>query len=566
MLHRSAQSRPSLEEYVYYASITRREERVANEESQRENETASLKSLVKRWFSKGVAERPVQHVQEANDSSQKTYTEQATEDNRIPALRQAVDESEWEHASRAARIVGWGNVAYLIVTDILGPSAAPWSFAQMGYGPGFALYTVLGALSAYSGWILWKVFIQLDSDRYPIRNYADIFLRLFGPGMKHFVNVAQAIQLVMVLGVVILINGQAISQMSYGVNGDSKGLCFIVCLLVFTLAGCLVAQIRTLQRLGWLAHFAVWLSLLTVFILMGLVSHYPPNFGAVAATFGPQWEPGPIRTFAGAPPDEFLTVVATINGLNQVMLCYGGTAFFIFFLAEMRRPLDFWKSLFVAQTFIYVVYVVFGMYIYHWHGQFTYNPAIQGISNPRWQIGLNAINLVSSLITCGLYANIGVKIAYIELFEPLLHLPPLTSPAGKVWWACLVPLYWSLGFIVGAAIPQLASISGLIAAIFSGGFTYILPALVAIVFWVRMDATLETERFEPASQVTTHEDKGLSRYYRGFMKRPMFNLFNVVYFIAGIVGCGLGCYAAIHQLSFAFRAGIATSFTCASPV
>jgi hypothetical protein len=134
----------------------------------------------------------------------------------------------------------------------------------LGYGPGFAIYTVLGVLSTYSGWILWRIFIELDSDKFPVRNYADIFMRLFGTRMKHFVNVAQAIQLVMVLAVTILMSGQAISQMSYGTNGDLGGLCFIACLLVFTLAGFFVAQIRTLQRFSVLASISMCLNLLVV--------------------------------------------------------------------------------------------------------------------------------------------------------------------------------------------------------------------------------------------------------------------------------------------------------------
>lgn len=105
-----------------------------------------------------------------------------------------------------------------------------------------------------------------------------------------------------------------------------------------------------------------------------------------------------------------------MNGLNQVMLCYGGTALFVFFLAEMRHPLDFWKSLFCAQALMYALYVVFGMYVYHEHGQFTYTPAIQGVSNRRWQTALNAINVATSLVTCGLY---GKRTSVLHCIAPL---------------------------------------------------------------------------------------------------------------------------------------------------
>lgn len=137
----------------------------------------------------------------------------------------------------------------------------------MGYGPGFALYTAVAAFATYSGWILWKIFLELDSDQYPIRNYADIFMRLFGTKMKHFVNIAQVVQLIMVLGFLILLSGQSISQLSRGTEGDLEGLCFIVCLLVFTLAGFFVAQIRTLRKVSWLASIAVWLNILSIILV-----------------------------------------------------------------------------------------------------------------------------------------------------------------------------------------------------------------------------------------------------------------------------------------------------------
>ena len=54
---------------------------------------------------------------------------------------------------------------------------------------------------------MWKLFLALDSERYPVRNFADVFGRLFGPAMRHFVNVAQTVQLVVVLGFIVLLNG-----------------------------------------------------------------------------------------------------------------------------------------------------------------------------------------------------------------------------------------------------------------------------------------------------------------------------------------------------------------------
>ena len=64
----------------------------------------------------------------------------------------------------------------------------------------------------------------------------------------------------------ILSNGQAISQISQGPNGG-PGICFVLCLVIFMLAGFVLGQIRTLQRFSWAANIAVFLNLLTIFIV-----------------------------------------------------------------------------------------------------------------------------------------------------------------------------------------------------------------------------------------------------------------------------------------------------------
>ena len=46
---------------------------------------------------------------------------------------------------------------------------------------------------------------------------------------------------------------------------------------------------------------------------------------------------------------------------------------FVEFMAEMRRPMDFWKAMACAQVFITVVYMFFGLFVYSYQGQFVIN-------------------------------------------------------------------------------------------------------------------------------------------------------------------------------------------------
>ena len=80
----------------------------------------------------------------------------------------------------------------------------------------------------------------------------------------------------------------------------------------------------------------------------------------------------------------------------------------------------------------------------------------------------------------------------------------------------------------------------------------------------------EGEGFDPVSGTYRYKDRGWKRYWRGYMKRPWFNTWNVVYFLGSLATTALGMYSSIDALMLAFSShgdgGVATSFGCASPV
>lgn len=245
----------------------------------------------------------------------------------------------------------------------------------MGYGPGFALYTVFGGLACYSGIQLWKMFVGLDSTRYPLRNYGDLAFRVFGTWARHLVNVLQSFQFFLNVTLIIVSNGQGLGQMTGG-KSQGKQLCFVVCEVIFTVIGFILSQIRTLQSLSWLSNIAIWLNVIVIIMTMVVVHYYPPNYAAAASTPGLDVNQ-PITTSAGIPPGK--TVRDNITGLMNCVFAYGGATLFNELMAEMRRPMDFWKGFIMAEIFIYVVYLVMGMVVYSAQGQFTYATAYQGI-------------------------------------------------------------------------------------------------------------------------------------------------------------------------------------------
>lgn len=142
------------------------------------------------------------------------------------------------------------------------------------------------------------------------------------------------------------------------------------------LLGFVLGQIRTLQRLSFLANIAIWLNIFVVVMTMVVVYMYEPNYAAAEASYN--IPPGPIVTSTNWPPGTGLT--DRINGLMNCVFAYGGATLFTELMAEMRRPFDFWKGFILAEIFIFICYLVSGMVTYTAQGQFTYNPAFQGES------------------------------------------------------------------------------------------------------------------------------------------------------------------------------------------
>ncbi|KAH7886718.1 transmembrane amino acid transporter protein-domain-containing protein [Phlebopus sp. FC_14] len=535
---------PNFETYLHFAALQRaREEALAGAEV----ESGRLSKLF--FGSEGPqAERASVTSATASDEKKGHKSDEG-------AL--TVSDEEYRAAASALRTASWGSVFYLITTDILGPYSAPFAFAQVGYGPGVACYVVFGIMAAYSGVLLWHMFMKLDSVEYPLKSFGDLGQRIYGPWFRHLCNVLQSLQLIFNVGLIILGNGQGLSQMA------QFKLCFSVCNVVWTLAGMILGQVRTLRKFGWIANSAIWLNIITLIMTMAAVRYTAPNYTAAESAYNVP--PGPVQTLAiNTQPFE-----PQLNGIMQIVFSYGGAMIFIEFLAEMRRPMDFLKAMAFAQLFICFVYMFFGLFVYSYQGQFVINPANQGISLYSLQTATNAISLVAALIAAALYGNIGVKVVYNTILVELFGAPPLTATKGKYIFAVSVVVYWAIAFIIGSAIPQFSNISALVAAVCIFQFTYTFPPFMYLGYLMQYDAMSADGPYDVRNPHGSRVDswKDLSRWTRAAKKHFTFNLWNFLLTLACLSCAILASYAAIKSIVVSFQTGTsATSFGCTSPL
>jgi Transmembrane amino acid transporter protein len=428
---------------------------------------------------------------------------------------------------------------------------------------GIALYTVFGFMAGYSGYLVWRVFLGVDSYEFPARNYGDLAFRTWGTTARYITNVCQAIGLLLLLGQVTIQFGENISQVS------KFRLCYAVCPVLFVIVGFFVTQVRTLRSFGWVAILSVALNLLVIFITMGVIANSPPNYAIAtlgsagsavsAATITPD-ENGvypAIIHYNGLPPNS---LVGSINGLLSAVLAYAGVQLFVEFMAEMKRPYDFIKAMWGAQFFIYSVYLIYGCFIYHYQGQYSFNPSYQGVSIYSWQTVGNMLSLLAAFIAAALYGNIGIKVFYNNILLDFFKAPPITSKPGKIIYAAMVPIWWTIAFVIAAAIPDYFGFVSVISASMLLNLTYTFPPLFALGYDIQRNAirTGDGEGFNAVTGEVTREASTVRRWVRGFFSGGMLqvsiNIWHALYFLASLAMCGLGMYAAIEgNLSHLFR-------------
>ena len=176
----------------------------------------------------------------------------------------------------------------------------------------------------------------------------------------------------------------------------------------------------------------------------------------------------------------------------------------------------------------------------------------QGVSVYGWQTVGNMLSLFSALIAAGLYGNIGIKVLYNNIFMDLLSAPPLITKRGKILYAIIVPIWWSVAFVIAAAIPDYFGFVSVVAASTLLNLTYTLPPMFALGYDVRANAIREGqgEGFDPSTGQVTRHGTMVERYMRGFMSggpvQIAMNVWHVLYFLASLGMCGLGMYAAIQ--------------------
>ena len=544
----------SLEEILYEAKLQRELEK--SEDWGQPAPTLPMLDLLK---GKLLAKKPQNSPSDLSSGDAVADEKHASSEGDDDLVSEPLNKS-LENANRMVRTASWGSVFYLITTDILGPTSAPYSISQLGYVPGSLLYLLFGIAAAYTGVLLWGQFLKLDSQKYPLHSFGDVVGRIYGKYTRYGVDCLQTLQLICNVAVITLGNGQGLSQMAKG-----KG-CYTVLILVWAIIGMIVGQIKSLQRFGFLANLAIWMNIFVIIATMACVSNELPNYTAASGTTGVSYGATVTHVVvSGAGAEAFQS---QLTACMNIVYAYGGAMVFIEFMSEMKRPRDFIKGMACAQLFIFSVYLLYGLIVYHYQGQFVVNPANQGISHYGWQTATNIINLLSAIIAAGLYGNVGIKVFYTSFIQKVFNAPSLNSNKGRIIWTFLVIVYWAIAFVIASAIPQFSYLTGLVGAVCILQFTYTFPPIMQFGLDLQIAAMQADGPYDPVNKVTNRIDSwsNISRWVRAYRVNWFKNTCHIIFFLAALATACLGMYSSGEGFAHSFADGVTTSFTCKSPV
>lgn len=167
----------------------------------------------------------------------------------------------------------------------------------------------------------------------------------------------------------------------------------------------------------------------------------------------------------------------------------------------------------------------------------------------------------------GVQLTLPTTVIYNNIFVEFFKAPPLTTKSGKYMWIALTPVYWSIAYVIGAAIPDFAGFTSIVAAACILQFTYSIPPLLHMGFNTMRNAASSEAGFDPATGQVAVQDRGLSRWVRGFFGRRWYlNVFNLLYGLGALAMCGLGCWAAVENLILIYAVPQLNAFGCTSPL
>ena len=297
------------------------------------------------------------------------------------------------------------------------------------------------------------------------------------------------------------------------------GVCTVVFSVIVAIISFFVSLPRTfsaLSHLATLSAFFTFLSVLLAMIFTGIEDH-PAGY--------PKYGEPQVLAF----PVKGTSFISGMSAFLNISYTFIGQITLPSFIAEMKEPRDFWKSVTAVTIAEVILFSLVGAIIYAYTGtQYMTAPAFGSLSNEVYK-KVSFSFMIPTLIFLGvLYASVSARFIFFRLFEGTRHKANNTV-VGWASWAAILAVLWVFAFIIAEVIPFFSDLESIMSSLFDSFFGFIFWGVA----YIRMRSVDHGPDF--------YKKRGI-RGWLGF-------IFNVFLILVGFYFLGPGTYVSIPSFS-----------------
>ncbi|RBR16829.1 hypothetical protein FVER53590_05460 [Fusarium verticillioides] len=394
-------------------------------------------------------------IEEANDSNSKSEKKKITlaaSNSNWSSRRntQVVEDEVFGHvgpgeAGPNYRGLSWiGTIALMTKTQVgLGVLAIPKTFHTLGLLPGVFCLVAIGGMTSWSGYIV-GTFKLRHREVYAIDD----------AGRVMFGRIGREIFAAILMLNWVFISASAMLGISVGLNAVSDhALCTWSWVIIAAVSTGLLASIRTLGNIGWIAWVGIagiMIAIFSVTIAVGVERR-----GSPALVLGNS------TAFRAINNPPFADAMAAVS---SHIFAYAGVPAYFPIIAEMQQPEHYTSALIWSQSIMTAVYVVIGVVIYCFVGSNVASPALGSAGEIMKKVSYG-FALPGLLVSAMIVTHLPAKYIFLRVLRGSDHLHRNSLVHWGTWLGCTAGIT-ILAYIIASAIPVFDPLVSLIGASF----------------------------------------------------------------------------------------------------
>ena len=430
------------------------------------------------------------------------------------------------------RNVGWIKAAIFLLkmTFAAGVLSLPTALYELGAVAGAIFILFWSIVNTYMA-ALQGQFKLKHRSVHTVADSAEIAALQLTGGNKTYSLIAREVAEVIYIIAWILCAGLSTLGLSIALNAVTMhGTCSVVFGFCSYFIIATVASIRKIEKLAWVSWIgfvSIVVAILTVLIATAVRDRpaAAPQTGDFDLGFSAY--PQPSATFASAWAASLIIYASSANTSGYVPV-----------ISEMRRPQDYFKSLYLCMSWIFTSYMVIGLVMFRFAGKWLSTPALgsAGSTIKIVSYGIAIPGLIAGAMIC---VHISGKSVFVRI---LRNSPHLTANTWQHWTVWLSATYGTglLGWLICEAVPFYGSMISIIGSLGFGPLGICLP----VILWFAMEQKRENRK----------NTMGAKAMWWG----------HALLFLLGLFVTIGGLYASVVTIHGQFQAGtLGSSFQCA---